>query len=169
MLGYPGAGKTTTAKIVHDLTGAVHLWADVVRRERYGTPSYSHEENLDLYAYLNELTAELLRTGQSVIFDTNFNFYKDREHLRGIAKAHGATTKLLWVQTDKSVARQRAVEEAHKHNNRVLGHMPAQAFERMSQKLQPPHTNEKYIAVDGTKVTPAYIKSLLNNEQTTQN
>ena len=79
MLGYPGAGKTTTSKVIHALSGAVHLWADQIRRERFGAPTYSHEENLELYDYLNELTSELLRTGQSVIFDTNFNFYKDRE------------------------------------------------------------------------------------------
>lgn len=68
MLGYPGAGKTTTAKTIHELTGAVHLWADKIRNERYPHPTHSHKENIELYDYLNELTAELLATGQSVIF-----------------------------------------------------------------------------------------------------
>src|SRR5262245_4051522 len=90
MLGYPGSGKTTTAKVIHALNGAVHLWADHIRRERFGTPSYTHKENLDLYNHMNELTGELLAAGNSVIFDTNFNFYKDREHLRDIAETHNA-------------------------------------------------------------------------------
>src|SRR5688500_5646811 len=103
MLGYPGAGKTTTAKIIHELTGAVHLWADKIRNERFSEPTPSHAENLELYNYLNELTGELLATGQSVIFDTTFNFYKDRQHLREIASRYGAVTQLIWVRTPKEL------------------------------------------------------------------
>ncbi len=161
MLGYPGAGKTTTAKTIHELTGAVHLWADQIRRERFGTPTYNHEENLKLYEYLNELTAELLRAGQSVIFDTNFNFYKDRERLRQIAKQHGAEVQLLWVTTSKELARKRATDTAVGQHTRVLGNMHNNDFERMAGNLQPPLEDETYIEIDGTKVSNDYISLLL--------
>lgn len=124
MLGYPGAGKTTTAKVIHELTGAVHLWADQIRRERFGEPTYTHQENLELYDYLNELTAELLRTGQDVIFDTNFNFYKDRQRLRDIAKQYQADTQLIWVTTPKTLAKERATTNSHLQDNRILGDIP---------------------------------------------
>jgi predicted kinase len=162
MLGYPGSGKTTTAKYIHELTGAVHLWADQIRRERYGTPTYSHQENLELYGYLNELTAELLRTEQSVVFDTNFNFYKDRQHLRQVAAEHGAEAKLIWVKAPKELAKERATQEAHKQTTRLLGDMPPEQFDRMARNLQPPHDDEPYIEVDGTKVTKEYISQLLS-------
>ncbi|HSX27321.1 MAG TPA: ATP-binding protein [Patescibacteria group bacterium] len=161
MLGYPGSGKTTTARVIHELTGAVHLWADHIRRERFVSPTYSHEENLALYKHLNELTAELLAAGNDVIFDTNFNFYKDRQNLRDIAKQHGAKTKLIWVSTEKDLARQRAVDEAHKHNTRVLGHMPKEVFDRLTSNLEEPRPDERPVKVDGTRVTPDYIKSLI--------
>lgn len=161
MLGYPGSGKTTTSKVIHELTGAVHLWADHIRRERFGTPTYTHKENLDLYNHMNELTSELLAAGNSVIFDTNFNFYKDREHLRDIAEAHNADCKLIWVNTPKAIAKQRATNGAHIHKTRVLGDMPAKVFERMSNQLEEPHDDEPYIAVDGTKVSREYIQKLL--------
>lgn len=161
MLGYPGSGKTTTSKIIHELTGAVHLWADHIRREIYGQPTYSHQENLELYSHMNDMTAELLAAGNSVVFDTNFNFYKDREHLREIARSHGAEAKLIWVTTPKDIARERATKDAHKQHTRVLGDMPHEAFERMSNNLQPPREGEDHIKVDGTKVTPDYIKQLL--------
>ncbi len=161
MLGYPGAGKTTTAKVIHELTGAVHLWADQIRRERFEKPTYSHQENLQLYKYLNELTAELLRTGQSVIFDTNFNFYKDRQRLRQIAKKHSAKIRLLWIKTSKEIAKERATDNAHAQHTRVLGNMQLKDFERMTANLEPPHDNERYIDVDGTRVTREYISSLL--------
>lgn len=161
MLGYPGSGKTTTAKIIHELTGAVHLWADRIRRERFVTPTYTHAENLELYAHLNQLAAELLATGQDVIFDTNFNFYKDRQKLREIAKQHKAQSCLIWVTTPKSLAKQRATTNAHLQDNRVLGDIPVEAFERMSNNLQPPAPAETYVEIDGTKVSPEYISNKL--------
>ncbi len=164
MLGYPGSGKTTTAKALHQLTGAVHLWADQIRRDRFGTPTYTHQENLKLYSHLNEMAGELLATGQSVIFDTNFNFYKDRQRLREVAATHGADTLIIWVIAAKDLARKRATEaeDVHFQDTRILGNMPEETFERMSGHLQPPREDETFIKVDGTKVNPDYIRSLIS-------
>lgn len=161
MLGYPGAGKTTTAKTIHELTGAVHLWADHERRERYTNPTHSHQENLDLYNYLNDVTAELLAEGKSVVFDTNFNFHKDRERLRAIAAKHGAACHLVWVTTPKSLAKERATLQSHSQSTRVFGNMPTEDFERISRNLEAPKPDEPAIKVDGTKVSPDYIRALL--------
>lgn len=161
MLGYPGAGKTTTAKVIHDLTGAVHLWADRVRNERYGQPNHTHHENIDLYDYLNSQTADLLKEGKSVIFDTGFNFYKDREHLRQIAKEQGAEVKLIWVRAKKELAKSRATHPDHSARNSYPYVMEEQHFERISGDLEPPKENESYIEIDGTKVTDDYIKDCL--------
>lgn len=158
MLGYPGSGKTTTAKVIHELTGAVHLWADEIRKERYKNPTHSHKENLELYDHLNEVADELLATDQSVIFDTNFNFYKDRQHLREIAAKHGATTLLIWVTTPKSLAKERAVKNIRYPYEEPF---PEERFDRISSNLQEPRKDEKYIKIDGTKVTPEYIRQKL--------
>lgn len=161
MLGYPGAGKTTAAKAIHQLTGAVHLWADKIRNERYSHPTHSHQENLELYSYLNELAAELLATGQSVVFDTGFNFYKDREHLRRIAEKHDADTRLVWVQTKVDLARQRATHESHAQRNTYPQVMPAEQFNRISGDFEPPERGEKYVAMDGINITPETVKQAL--------
>jgi len=163
MLGYPGAGKTTTAKIIHKLTGAEHLWADHIRREMYKSPNYSHAENMHLYTHLNNTTAEVLAEGKSVIFDTNFNFYRDRRHLREIAQEYGAKTFIIWVQADKNTAKQRATVDAHLHSHtRVLGNMPIDHFERISSNLEPPHVDEQTIIIDGNRISEKYIKEKLS-------
>ncbi len=161
MLGYPGSGKTTAAKVIHELTGAVHLWADHIRRERYGQPTYTHQENLELYSHLNELADELLAADNSVIYDTSFNFYKDRQLLREIARSHKARNILVWVKTDRDLARQRATQDTENQPTRVLGDMPRQRFEYISRRLESPRSEENTIELDGTKITPKYIRTML--------
>lgn len=161
MLGYPGSGKTTTARIIHELTGATHLWADKIRNERFPRPTHSHQENLELYSHLNELTAEILATGQSVIFDTGFNFYKDRQHMREIAASHGAKVSIIWVQAPKALAKQRATHSEHARQNTYDDTMQSERFDAITQKLELPRANEPTIEVDGTKVSPSYIKEIL--------
>lgn len=161
MLGYPGAGKTTTSRLIHELTGAVHLWADHIRREIYKKPTYTHKENLQLYTHLNRLTGELLAAKNSVIFDTNFSYRKDRRHLSEIAKKHGAITKLIWIAVPEEVARKRATADAHLQKTRVLGNMSHKDFDRIISHIEEPGSKESFIKVDGTKITETYIKSLL--------
>lgn len=164
MLGYPGAGKTTAARVVHDVTGAVHLWADQVRRQRFGTPTYSDTENDRLYTDMNQTASRLLLAGKSVVFDTNFNYLKDRDHLRQLARRAGADTIVLWVTVNKQLAKQRATQDAHTQNSRVLGDMPHEDFDRLADNLEPPQPGEQYIALDGTKITPDYIKQHLHTQ-----
>lgn len=160
-MGYPGSGKTTTAIAIKNVTGAVHLWADKIRRERYGRPSYRHSENLALYDHINKLAAELLAAGNSVVFDTNFNFYDDREKLRQIANEHGAETVVVWVQTSKTMAKERATKDSHLQDTRTLGDMEEEDFQRISNKLEEPQENEIVITVDGTMVSDEFVAERL--------
>ncbi len=157
MLGYPGAGKTTTSKVIHELTGAVHLWADQERHKRFKQPVYSQAENQQLYDQMNQETYNLLAQGQSVIFDTNFNYFKDREHLRKLAAQAGALTKLIWVAVPKEVAHKRALADTHKNDNGFAVNMSEEHFGRLTNNLEPPQPEEEYIEIDGTKVSPEYV------------
>lgn len=165
MLGLPGAGKTTASKIIHDLTGAVHLWADHERRELYGVPTYSHQENMDLYEQLNRETEQLLKDGRSVIYDTNFGFLKDRQLMRHIAEKHHAQVALIWVVAPADLSRRRATDSTERQPTRVLGddngNMPLQKFEHIRASFEAPTDQEQYIQLDGTKITKEYVAEKL--------
>lgn len=163
MLGYPGSGKTTTALKIKELTGAEHIWADVIRREMFGhpNPDYSLAENTKLYDHLNKVAESLLAEGKSVIYDTNFNFFKDREHMRQIAARTNAKTVLIWVQTDQETARQRATNTAQPEATRALGNMPVKEFDRMAHNLRPPLPGEQFIAINGQSTDPNHVQAQL--------
>jgi len=162
MVGYPGSGKTTVSNIIQKLTGAEHLWADHERRQMFTRPTYKHEENLKLYAMLNQKAKQLLHQGRSVIFDTNFNFYKDREKMRRIAAGEGAKTVLIWITTKKDIARERAtVHPLEGEHHRVLGNMPIKEFNRIARNLQPPRPEEHAIQLEGVDLNEQVIAAAL--------
>ncbi len=149
-VGHPGAGKTTIAQLIAKRTGAVHLWADRIRSELFENPTHSRQESKVLYDKLNAETAAWLKMGKSVVFDTNFNFYDDRQLLRQIADNNGAQTVLVWVTTPKDVSRKRAVTMSDSRPTRLFGNMPLSDFERMAGNLQPPRSEERAITIDGS-------------------
>lgn len=161
MVGYPGSGKTTISKYIHELTGAVHLWADNERSKMFVNPTHDHAENIELYKKLNQDTKQLLQQGHSVIFDTNFNFYRDRKRLKHLAATEGAETIVVWITTPKEIARRRAVHEADNQDTRIWGNMPLEHFERIANNLQEPLPEEHAITIDGTDITKEDIAQRL--------
>ncbi len=161
MLGYPGAGKTTTAEMIARLTGAVHLASDRIRLELFPHPQFSPKEHQHLYNFIDQRTEELLRTGHSVIYDANLNHYIHRQEKYAICKRIGAQPVLLWVQVDENLARQRATKDGNGDDKRPYGNLDGSTFTRLVREIEPPAPNEPYLIVDGTKVSEPYIKELL--------
>lgn len=159
-IGFPGAGKTTVAQLIAEQTGAVHLWADGERHKMFPQPTHSAEESIQLYEYLNHRAAELLAVGEDVVFDTNFNFYEDRENLREIARVNGADTVLIWLTTPVEIARKRAVCVPEMRNG-YMWEMTGEQFDSIVSKLEKPRKHEKFIKIDGTKLDPRQALDLL--------
>jgi predicted kinase len=161
MLGYPGAGKSTAAGIIQELTHAVRLSSDDVRVELFPQPTFSQTEHDSLYRTLNERTETLLRQGKDVIYDANLNRLQHRREKYDICKRTGATPVLLWVQAPRDVAKGRAMHDSRSHLW-PPGETPNAMFERIADIIEEPGDNEPYITLDGTQLTPDYIRSQLN-------
>lgn len=160
MLGYPGAGKTTVAKLISQKTGAVHLWADDERHKMFAQPTHSEAESLELYEHLNDVVKNMLAEGQSVVFDTNFNHYHDREMLHELAAKQGADTKLIWLTTPAAVARDRAVHANIVRNGYQFA-MTGEEFDAIAHKFEPPREDEKAIKIDGVKLDASELLRLI--------
>lgn len=160
-IGYPGAGKTTVAQLIAERTGATHIWADKRRQAMFDQPTHDRAESKQLYATLNDEAGRLVAQGKSVIFDTNFNFFDDRQLMRDIAARHGAAVKLIWVTTPVELAQERAVRGSTDKPTRLFGNMQLTDFERMVGNLQPPSAAEHAIMIDGSNLDETALYAAL--------
>ncbi len=166
MLGYPGSGKTTAAKLIAESIPARHIWADFERRKEKDQPSYSQTENDQLYERLNKQSTDLLQSGQSVVYDTAFNHQKDRDKLRLIATKLGIDTVVVWVKAPIGLAKKRAQNISDNSGNRVLGQQMSDIrFAELSSKLQHPKDHESVIELDGQQITKSYVRSMLQQHK----
>jgi len=160
MFGYPGAGKTTVAQLVAKITGATHLSSDTLRIELFPDPTYSQAEHDAVYAELNKRTEELLQAGKSVIYDANLNRYDHRAEKYDMCERTGARPIVLWIQTPRELARNRAVMRGHHHlvpKDETFETM----FDRVTSVIEEPRADEPVRALDGTKVDEPSVAAVL--------
>jgi predicted kinase len=160
LMGLPGAGKSTLAKVLHELTGAEVLSSDSTRLLIFSKPCFSQDEHDRLYAILDHNLEHLLAAGRDTIYDANLNRQSHRQEKYVLAKKYNARVILWWVQTPKELAKQRRVNEQN-HDLLPEGETSERMFERIAQILEAPETNEQCVLVDGTKIQKDYIKNLL--------
>lgn len=160
MFGYPGAGKTTNARAIHELTGAEHLSSDEIRLKLFPHPTYTEKEHQTVYAALDKHTAILLKAGKSVIYDANLNRYKHRLEKYEMCERTGARPVLLWLQTSRELARKRAVMRGHQHlvpKDETFESM----FDRVAGLIEEPREDEPVYKIDGTNLDKGALAELL--------
>jgi predicted kinase len=160
-VGHPGSGKTTAANLICELTGAEHIWADHERQKMFGRPTHSPEESAQLYRYLNQRTRDLLATDHDVVFDTNFNYRADREHLKNIATSVGAKTAIIQMTTPEALARERALIGSHATRNRMHETMSEETFDRIVHHREPLTNEDTPILLKGEDLTRESVKKAL--------
>lgn len=156
LLGLPGAGKTTTAKVVSDITGAVHLSSDSFRLSLFKNPKFTPEEHDALYKVLDYMCELMLKNGHSVVYDANLNRHQHRLEKYRLAKRLNVPVKLLWVDVHRDTAKTRRISEQN-HALVAQHETPHDMFERIADIFEPPKSDEKFIKLDGTKITKDYV------------
>ncbi len=160
LMGLPGSGKTTLSKVLQEITDATRISSDDYRLMLFKKPTFSQKEHDSLYAMLDHNAEHLLSAGMDVIYDANLNRLKHRYEKYALASKYEANVILWWVHVEGELAKSRRIEE---QDHRLLpeGETSEKLFDRISEVFEKPVQGEKFIQVDGTKITREYIESLL--------
>lgn len=168
-LGGPGSGKTYFATNLARETGLIRLSSDAMRLAIFGSREviseiYQSKErevvNTYVHGALDYVFSELLKNGQSIICDSLFNRYADRERLGGIAAKYGAQVIILHIKTPHELALKRGQERDEADDSRKLSEaLMREAIERYQTITDEPDANELVIKIDGTTPFDKQYKS----------
>lgn len=165
MLGIPGAGKTSIAERIAEITKAVHISSDQFRKHMFDNPeNITKIEHDQIYDMLDYIAGQILKSGKSVIYDANLNQYVHRLEKYQICKDVNALPKLVWVKTSEEVARKRATEQADLHpRHRPFGNMRTETFERLAAQMEEPKKDEKATVISGDEINKTKIKTVIKS------
>lgn len=110
--GPPGAGKTTFASRLANLTGANHLESDAVRHRLFPSPSYGRSESATVFAEVERRARADLAAGHSTIIDATNLTRRDRARFVALADRMQALTVGVRLTAPMSVLRARVRRRA---------------------------------------------------------
>lgn len=105
--GLPGAGKTTVAGAIADRVGGERLRTDVIRTELVPDPDYTPAETRRVYDELFARARSVVQRGGTVVLDGTFKRETDRRRARDLATDLGVPFRLVYVECDPAVAKER--------------------------------------------------------------
>ncbi len=163
LCGLPFSGKTTLARQLASQLDLVHIEVDAVHQERGLLAARQAIERADWFAaYLRSFrrTARALQRGRSVIFDATSHRREHREQLQRLAKEHGATMTIIYLDVpwEETVRRR-----AENRRSPARPDVPDQDFDRVVRQFQPPQEQEGAIRYSPGEPVEAWLMKLSEN------
>lgn len=161
--GLPFSGKTVFSKALCDLMGWVRVDLDEVKFRLFGnqiTDDDLVKKDWDLvYQQMYKEIQDQLSKGITVVHD-NGNFIKhERDLVREKAKRLGLRSRVIWVNTPESVARERLL------SNRISGDrfdVSDSDFNNTVAEIEPPDLSEDFLIYNTSETPKDWITRNLN-------
>ena len=147
--GYPGSGRTHFANLFSDSVNAAHLSDDRLRQELFDKPTFDKQEDEVIGRLVEYLAEEFLKSGISVIYDTDLPRTGQRRQLKAIAKEHNAACLILWFQIDiESSFLRLSKRDRRKTEERSAKPYDRSQFDDYIKTMQNPR-DEEYLVLSG--------------------
>ncbi len=168
MRGMSASGKSTVSQSLLETFGAIRIRSDVERKRLFGLKPdddgkaavgegiYTTETTISTYRRLEELAAQLIDAGHSVIVDAAFLQYQEREKFRKLAETRQTAFVILECIADIETLRQRIVQRKNDVSDADLKVLGMQCSE-----WQPLEKVERINAVTIDTGAPVDIDSLV--------
>ena len=143
MVGFIGFGKTTIAKQLSKTIPAIRLTHDEFMVKRYGRNPDDFQTKYDIIDQeIRKKTAELIKSGQSVILDYGFWTHQKREEYHNWAKTLTDDVVFHCIYCEMDIAKQRIL--ARTENDTDSLEIDANTFDILALKYEPWSDDDKY-------------------------
>lgn len=153
--GVPGTGKSYFAKNLGEKTGAVRLNSDAMKAAIFGQFEGMTDEEIALanagaYRAVDYAAQEALRAGHDVVYDRNAHTREIRDRQRTLALAEGALSVLVWVQTPREIAMDRAITRQARNDQYVFNREEwRDVVARHDDTFDAPADDENFVIING--------------------
>ena len=107
ILGLPGSGKTSFARMLATEVNAYHIEGDEVRKKLFPNPTYTGEETFATFSEMFHQTKKLASSNRPIILDAVFRGSEIREAVTEIAKDLGTPIKIVEVSANEEHIKER--------------------------------------------------------------
>ncbi len=150
MMGCPGAGKTYFSRQLSELLGISHISGDRIRFELFEEPRYTPEEDDVVLRLMDYMAEELLKSGQSAIYDIGLNSLTSRKVRRELAHKQRAQGLTVWIQTDAATAFARASQRDRRTvDDKYSTSIDQDTFDRICNRVKRPLQGEAFTVISG--------------------
>lgn len=162
LYGFPGSGKSFTARQLADELGMAYVSADRIRSELFEQPRFDKQENSIISHLMNYMCEEFIHAGVSVVFDTNAARINQRFHLRELARKAKAEYLLIWLQIDPDSAFARTQKRDRRTlDDKYAYQHDANSFQQVLSSMQNPR-DEDYLVISAKHTFSTQKGAIMN-------
>jgi predicted kinase len=158
MVGIPGSGKSYFADhfastFKTPIVSSIALRSTVVKTPTFTPAEQAAVRRLSLY-----MLDELLKTGQTFVYDSLSDARTDRQDVVRLAKNAGYDVLFVWVQTDSNTSQYRATRQTKDHAYALTD----EQFDTLTKHFTVPAGIEKPVVISGKHTYASQLKIVLS-------
>lgn len=156
MVGIPGSGKSFFAEHFATTFDAPYVSFDRLRDELFNEPSFSDDESAIITRISDYLSEELFKTRQTFIYEGATHARTERQAIAHRARSNGYEPLFVWVQTESTTARLRALKAT-----KGRPAMSSERFDALLSRFTVPNEAEKAVVISGKHTYASQLKIVL--------
>jgi len=158
MVGIPRSGKSFFAEHFAEAFKAPFISFDELRGAIFTNPTHTKDEDEIISKVADLMLKEALKTKKTIVYEGKSSLRVDRQETTKIAQKAGYETLFIWVQTETSEAKKRAL--------RTSVEKPAMSedeFNSTIKRFTAPGKTEKAIVISGKHPFVNQLKIVLKH------